>query len=137
MNRNKILIVDDDPVIVKTLSMKLESAGYKVLSAVDGSEAIATTRKEKPSLILLDINFPNDVGVAWDGFGIIAWLQRIHEGKGITPVIVISGGEASKYKNRSLAAGAIAYLQKPINNEEMLALIKKTLSADADKPANV
>ena len=134
-NRKKILVVDDNPVIVETLSMKLASAGYQVLTALDGSEAITAARNEKPSLILLDLNFPNDIGMTWDGFGIIAWLQRIDEGSGRTPVIVISGGEASKYKERSLKAGAIAYFEKPVNNEELLTQIKKILSADAGKPA--
>jgi DNA-binding response OmpR family regulator len=135
MNRQKILIVDDDSVVVAAMSMKLASAGYETLSAVDGSEAISAARKEKPDLILLDVNFPADVGVGWDAFKILAWLQRVDEAKG-TPVVVISGGEAAKFKDRSLKAGAIAYFQKPVNNDELLALIKKTLSTEpAQKPA--
>ena len=96
MNRQKILIVDDNPVIVKTLSMKLTSAGFDVVSTIDASEGIAAARKEKPHLILLDINFPEDVGVAWDGFKIIAWLQRVDENQR-APIIVISGGDAAKF----------------------------------------
>ena len=133
MNRQKILIVDDDPVVVKAMSMKLGPAGYDVVAALDGSEAISAVRKEKPSLILLDVNFPSDLGVAWDGFKVIAWLQRVEESKG-TPVIVISGGEAAKYQARALQAGAVAYLQKPLDNDELLALIKETL-ATPSKPA--
>jgi CheY-like chemotaxis protein len=132
MNQQKILIVDDNPVIIKTLSMKIASAGYQVVSAKDGSEAIAATRKEKPALIVLDISFPEEVGVAWDGFKIIAWLQRIEEAKN-TPIIVISGGDAAKYKDRSLQSGAIAFFQKPIDNEQLLELIKKTLGEGAKK----
>jgi DNA-binding response OmpR family regulator len=128
MNRQKILVVDDDLVIVKAMSMKLKSAGYEVISAADGSGAISAARKEKPDLILLDVNFPTDVGISWDGFQVIAWMQRVDEAKG-TPVIVISGGEAVKFKARALQAGAIAYLQKPIDNDELLALIKQTLAA--------
>ena len=134
MNRQKILVVDDDRVIVKTLSMKLASAGYEVVSALDGSQAIAASRREKPDLILLDIDFPVDVGVVWDGFKIIAWLQRVDEAKG-TPVVVISGSPPAKFKDRALAAGAIAYLQKPINNQELIDLIKKTLGEKAAAPA--
>lgn len=131
MNRPKILVVDDDPVIVKAMSMKLAPAGYEVFSAADGSAAIAAARKEKPDLILLDVNFPNDIGLSWDGFQIIAWLQRVDEAKK-TPVIVISGGDAAKFKNRALQSGAIAYFQKPVNNDELLALIKDTLAASAN-----
>ncbi len=133
MKRQRILIVDDDPVIIKAVSMKLVPAGYEILTAVDGTEGIASARKQKPDLILLDINFPNDVGMSWDGFQVIAWLQRVDEAKG-TPVIVISGGDPAKFKARALQAGAIAYLQKPVNNDELLALIKQTLAAPA-KPA--
>ena len=135
MNRQKILIVDDDPVIVKAMSLKLVPAGYEVVSAGEGSEAISAARKEKPDLILLDLNFPADVGQSWDGFKIIAWLQRVDDAKG-TPVIVISGGDAAKYKARAIQAGAVAYLQKPVNNGELLALIGQTLAASA-KPAAV
>src|ERR1051325_7942102 len=119
MNGQKILIVDDNPVVVKTLSMKRASAGFEMVSATDGSAAISAARKERPALILLDINFPEEIGVAWDGFKIIAWLQRTDEGKG-TPIIVISGGDAAKFKDRSLQAGAIAYFQKPVDNDKLL-----------------
>jgi CheY-like chemotaxis protein len=134
MNSKKILVVDDNAVIVKTLTLKLKSAGYDVLTAMDGSEAVSSARREKPDLILLDISFPPDVahggGVAWDGFRIIEWLHRIDEAKNI-PIIVITGGDASKFKERSLAAGAIAFFQKPINNDELLETIGKTLGSDA------
>ncbi len=134
MNRQKILIVDDDPVIVKAMSMKLASAGYQTISAADASGALTAARKEKPDLILLDINFPIDVGVSWDGFKVIAWLQRIDEAKG-TPVVVISGGDAAKFEKRAIEAGAIAYFQKPVDNDKLIALIKKTLSDSASQPA--
>jgi CheY-like chemotaxis protein len=134
MSRQKILIVDDDAVVIKAMSMKLESAGYEVVAAVEGTEAISAARKEKPDLILLDLNFPADVGVSWDGFKIIAWLQRVDESKG-TPVIVISGGEPAKYKARALQAGAIAYLQKPVNNDELIGLVKLSLTGSA-KPTS-
>ena len=134
MNRPKILIVDDNPVIIATLSIKLRLAGYDVVSAADGSEAIAAARKEKPVLILLDINFPADVGIAWDGFKVIAWLQRLEEVKGV-PVVVISGGDAAKFKDRAIEAGAIAYFEKPVDNNKLLEVINQTLGEKAAKPA--
>src|ERR1043165_3923456 len=111
MSAKKILVVDDNAVVVKSIQMQLSKAGFSVIAATDGSEAISAVRKEKPDLIVLDISFPPDVagggGVAWDGFLIINWLRRIDEAKTI-PVIVITSGEASKYKDKSLQAGAIA-----------------------------
>ena len=134
MNLQKILVVDDNLVIIKTLSMKLASAGYRVVSALDGSEAIAATRKEKPDLILLDINFPKDLGVDWDGFKLIAWLQRMEEAAN-TPIIVISGGDIAKFKDRSLQSGAIAYFQKPIDHVKLIELVKQTLGENPSQPA--
>jgi CheY-like chemotaxis protein len=140
MNQKTILVVDDNEVIIKTLSMKLTSAGYKVLAALDGSEAVGAVRKQKPDLILLDISFPPDVahggGVTWDGFRIIEWLRRIDEAKDI-PIVVITGAEDPKYKERSFATGAVAFFQKPIDNDELLDVIKKTFSERASKPATV
>jgi CheY-like chemotaxis protein len=137
MNGKKILVVDDNPVITATLSMKLKSAGYEVATAVDGSEAVSSARKGKPDLIVLDISFPAEVGgVQWDGFKIIDWLRRLDEAKDV-PVIVITAGDTAKYKDRSLASGAVAFFQKPIDNEGLLNVIQKTLTAGAGKTAAV
>ena len=81
MSRKKILIVDDSVVLLKALSLLLLSKGYQVLTAEDGAAALSTVRREKPDLILLDINFPPDVAhggtVSWDAFRIMDWLRRI------------------------------------------------------------
>jgi len=130
MSQRKILIVDDNEVILKTLSLKLRSNGYEVLTATDGAEAVGTIRRERPDLVLLDISFPPDVahggGVPWDGFLIMNWLRRIEEVKDI-PIMVITGGDAAQYHDRALAAGAVAFFHKPIANEELLDAIHKVL----------
>jgi CheY-like chemotaxis protein len=127
----KILLVDDNSAILKILSFKLKSAGYQVVTAVDGSQAISTARKENPDLILLDIMFPPDVGhgggVGWDAFVIMEWLRRDEEGRK-TPIIIMSGADPAIYKDRSLAAGAVAFFHKPINNLELLEAIHKALT---------
>ncbi len=126
--KKKILVVDDDTVIVKTTSMKLEANGYKAVSANDCSSAIEAVRKEKPDLILLDLTFPPDVGaVAWDGFLLMSWLHRLPEARNI-PVIIMTGQEASKAKDKSMSCGALAYFQKPVNHVELLQVIQKTLA---------
>jgi CheY-like chemotaxis protein len=125
--RKKLLIVDDDPIVRKTTSMKLEAAGYSVVTASDGSSAIHAVRKEKPDLILLDLSFPPDVahggGVPWDGFLIMSWLRRFRDIKRV-PVIVITGAESARNKDRSLTNGAIAYFQKPLDHSALLSAIK-------------
>ena len=137
MNRKKILVVDDSAVILKTLSMKLKSSGYDVLTADDGAVAVSTARRERPDLILLDISFPPDVahggGVPWDGFLIMDWLHRMDEAKDI-PVIIITGGDPEKFKARSMAAGAIGFFHKPLNNDELLAAIRQALGEDPGMP---
>lgn len=137
MNRKKILIVDDNRVVVRALSMKLKTNGYDVLTAEDGSEAVSTTRKQKPDLIVLDISFPPDVahggGVPWDGFLIMEWLRRLDEAQ-TTPIIIITGGEPEKYKEKAMAAGAVSFFQKPVNNDDLLAVIRKTLGEEAPPP---
>ncbi len=57
MKRKKILAVDDDPVVLKALTIKLEAKGYQVVPAVDGSQAVSAVRTQKPDLILLDLTF--------------------------------------------------------------------------------
>src|SRR6516162_10028083 len=61
-NVRRILVVDDDKLILKTTSFKLKAAGYEVLTAEDGGSAIRQVRQLRPDVILLDLNFPPDVG---------------------------------------------------------------------------
>ena len=137
MSRKKILIVDDSVIVVKALSMKLKASGYEVLTAMDGSEAVKIARGLHPDLILLDISFPPDVahggGVPWDGFLIMDWLKRMDEAKHI-PIIIITGGDPEKLKERSLAAGAIAFFSKPINNDDLLASIRLAIGDAEPSP---
>jgi len=134
MNRKKILVVDDSPVILKALSLKLTANGYDVVTAEDGTGAVSAVRNAKPDLIILDLSFPPDVahggGLAWDGFAIMTWLQRLEEAKNL-PIIVITGGDPEKFKERSLAAGAISFFHKPIDNDGLLAVIREALPEGA------
>ena len=123
MNQKKILIVDDNRILLKTDSIKLRAHGYHPLTALDGGEAISTVRRERPDLILLDINFPPDVahggGVSWDGFQVLAWLRRL-EGSRNAPVILMSGADLQRCKNRSLGDSAQGVFRKPLDHEGLL-----------------
>jgi CheY-like chemotaxis protein len=133
-SRKKILVIDDNEIILKTTSMKLQSAGYEVFTALDGSEGVAAVRREKPDLVLLDITFPPDVsGMSWDGFRIMDWLHRVDETQKI-PIIIISGVVEEKNKQRAAGAGAVAFFPKPVNFDEMIKVIRATLSSDAGQP---
>jgi CheY-like chemotaxis protein len=131
----KVLVVDDNEVVVKTICLKLKGAGYQVATAQDGAEAMSIVRMEKPDLILLDITFPPDVaGVPWDGFRIMEWLHRVDDSRRI-PIIIITGGEDIKNKDRAMASGAVAFFHKPINHDDLLKVIRATLSSHEPKSA--
>jgi CheY-like chemotaxis protein len=123
----KILVVDDNEIILKTISLRLQGAGYQVITALDGSEAVSAARKETPDLILLDVSFPPDVGgVEWDGFRIMEWFRRMENVKK-TPVIVITGGDDAKFKERAVSGGAVAFFNKPLDHDDLLKVIRATL----------
>ena len=133
----KILVVDDTLVIRKVVEMKLKANGYQVLAAVDASSAITAIKNEIPDLILLDLLFPPnpmDVGMHWDGFAIIRWLQNMSEANKV-PVIIISGTDPAKFRDRCLAAGATAYLHKPLNMDELISTIHAALGESVSSTA--
>lgn len=130
----KVLVVDDNEVIVKTIAVKFKSAGFEVFTAMEGAEAVAIVRKQRPDLIILDISFPPDVaGVPWDGFRIMDWLNRV-DGSNKIPIIVITGGTGDKDKERAIASGAVGFLSKPIDHDELLKLARSALSAPVTTP---
>jgi CheY-like chemotaxis protein len=132
--QQKVLIVDDNEVIVKTIAVKLNTAGFKTFVALDGAEAVSLVRKERPDLIVLDISFPPDVaGVPWDGFRIMEWLRRVDDSKKI-PIIVITSGAGDKDKEKALAGGAVGFLYKPLDHDELMKMVRATL-APLTKPA--
>lgn len=131
--RRKILIVDDDAVILKALTLKLESAGYAVATATDGADALLGLREEKPDLVLLDINFPPDIahggGVPWDGFLLMRWLRGIEE-VGKVPIVFMTGHDPGGYRDRALACGAAALFHKPIEPTALIATIERILNGN-------
>jgi CheY-like chemotaxis protein len=126
----KILVVDDNEIILKTISLKLQGAGYQVVTALDGAEAVAAARREAPDLVLMDISFPPDVGgVEWDGFRIMEWFRRLEAVKK-TPVIIITGGQDAASKDRAVSSGALAFFHKPIDHDDLLKVIRSALGGN-------
>ena len=130
MSPKKILIVDDDAVFVQALSLLLQAKGYQVLTAEDGASTISRVRREKPDLILLDLNFPPDVShggaVNWNGFRIMEWLRRMEEAKGV-PIIVVTVADSAKDQDRCRAPEVAGFFRKPVDNAELLHTIRKAL----------
>jgi len=119
----KILLVDDDPDLVRALRLRLRANNYEVATASDGYAAIASAQKERPSLIILDLGLP--VG---DGFVVLERLQNSDTLAGI-PVIVLSARDPQSNEERALKAGAAAFFQKPADNDELLNVIRVSLGS--------
>jgi CheY-like chemotaxis protein len=127
----KILVIDDNPIIQRAIYFQFRDLGYKVLMSGDITGALTLVRAEKPDVILLDINFPNEYSTTSeprDGFWATKWLRTMDEAKN-TPVILISTADPAEAEPRALAVGAAAFLPKPLDKEKLLAAIQKAMGA--------
>jgi len=114
---NKILIVDDDPVIRNYLDNLLKDNGYETALAEDAKQALELVNSQAFDLITLDLEMPGEWGSRF-----FSRLDRDKKKKNI-PVIVISGMSGNKYAIRK----AVASLSKPFDREELLKIVKETL----------
>jgi len=130
MPRPKILLVDDDPDLLRALRLRLRANNYEVTTASDGYAAIAAAQKERPSPIILDLGLP--VG---DGFVVLDRLQNSDALAGI-PVIVLSARDPQNNEEKALKAGAAAFFQKPADNDELLNVIRVSLGPAAPQPGS-
>lgn len=121
LRKPKILVVDDDPDLVKALRVRLRANNCEVVTAGDGYSVIATAQKERPDLILLDLGMP-----AGDGFVVLERLQG-NDALSSIPVIVLTARDPQSSEERALKAGAAAFFQKPVDNEELLNVIRVSL----------
>jgi len=121
MSNKTILIVDDDPDVRLGLNIRLKANHYNVIFAADGMASIAEARKHMPDLIILDLGLP-----AGDGFSVMERLKAI-DALALIPVIVMSARDPSANRERALKADAKAFLQKPVDNAKLLAVIRKVL----------
>lgn len=123
INRPKIMVVDDDPDLRQALSVRLRANNFDTVNVCDGYSAIAMAQKEKPHLIILDLGLP-----AGDGFAVLKNLRQYPALSGI-PVIVLTARDPESNEKRTLESGAVAFFQKPADNEELLGVIRASLQA--------
>jgi DNA-binding response OmpR family regulator len=124
--KKKILVVDDERDIVKALMIRLQGAGYDVVSAFDGAQGVFMAHKEKPDLIILDIRMP-----AGDGFGVAQRLKHSMHTFTI-PIIFLTGSPERNAEEKASALGARFYIKKPYDPEELLDAIKRALEKDSE-----
>ena len=115
----KVLIVDDEPAILRFLRTSLGAHGYQVSEAEDGAGALKEARRSPPDLLVLDLGLP-DI----DGFEVIT---RLREAGSAVPIIVLSSRSDEGGKVKALDLGADDYLTKPFGVEELLARIRAAL----------
>jgi len=118
MEKTHILVVDDDPAILRLLCTNLKARGYKVSTAMDGEESLEEVEKDFVDLIILDLMMPKLDGVEV--------CRRIREWSNV-PIIVLSARGDEKDKVKCLELGADDYLTKPFGIAELMARIKTAL----------
>ncbi len=115
MKQYCVLVVDDEPRIVKFLTLRLKASGYEVLTACNGWEALEVVQSQEPDLVVLDVVMPG-----MDGF---ETLKRVRAVSAV-PVIILSAKGANADKVRGLGLGADDYLAKPFSPDELVARIE-------------
>jgi two-component system alkaline phosphatase synthesis response regulator PhoP len=115
---SRILVVDDDPAIVKLVRAYLEQAGYQVLVAYDGNKALHIARHDKPDLVVLDLMLPE-----MDGWDVCRALRKESE----VPVIMLTARVEESDKLVGLELGADDYVTKPFSPRELVARVRTVL----------
>ena len=119
MITERILIVEDDPVILEGLEEKLGREGYEIASARDGEEAKEKLSEEPPDLVILDLMLPRV-----DGLSVLRWFREHNTD---VPVLILSARGQEGDKVEGLRAGADDYLAKPFGLDELIARIEALL----------
>jgi DNA-binding response OmpR family regulator len=117
----KILVIDDDQDLVRALGTRLRAEGFLFVAAGDGVMAVAAARREQPDLIILDLGLPGG-----DGYQVLGRLKTLMSTSS-TPVIVLSARDPKVHEERSRAAGADAFLQKPAESATLMAEVRRLL----------
>lgn len=123
----KILVVDDERHIVRLVQVNLERAGYQVIAAFDGKEALKKIGSEKPDLVVLDVMMPY-----MDGFQVLKQMKAEAATKDI-PVIMLTAKAQDADVFRGWASGVDMYLTKPFNPLELMTFVKRIFEAAGEE----
>ncbi len=126
MPAHKILVVEDSPTARRATVDMLEGAGYEVITATDGEEALARAAEHQPHAVVLDIVLPKK-----NGYQV---CRRLKEDKSSrTPVLMLTAKDQERDRIWGQKQGADAYLAKPVNREELIRSIDELLSISASQ----
>jgi two-component system KDP operon response regulator KdpE len=125
----KVLVVDDEPQILRALRINLSVGGYEVITASTGAAALRAAAEERPDVVILDLGLPDMSGIEVIG-GLRGWLM--------SPVIVLSARTDSSEKVKALDVGADDYVTKPFGMDEFLArlraAVRRGATVETDEP---
>ena len=121
----KILLVDDESAILEIFEKRLELEGYEVITAMDGEEALAKARQEKPDLIILDLMLPK-----MDGYKVCSFLKKDSRSTNI-PIVIVTARVQDNEQKLAYECGANAYFTKPFESAELMKKIKSLVQPSA------
>jgi DNA-binding response OmpR family regulator len=124
--RHSILSVDDERDVTELLRFHLTKAGYEVLTASSGREAIETIRCRRPDLVLLDLMLPDIVG-----FGVCEIL-RCNAATAAIPIIILSAWETADARNVGMELGALDYVTKPFSPRDLVERVDRLFRSCSD-----
>jgi len=127
--RTTILIVEDDPAILRGVSDALAFKGYAVLTAERGDRGLAAALSGSPDLVLLDVLMPG-----MDGFAV---LHELRKSRPQLPVIMLTARGAEEDRVRGLNEGADDYVVKPFSATELVARVEAVLRRSAERPSDI
>jgi DNA-binding response OmpR family regulator len=126
MNRKRILLVEDDPVVLKIMESRLLAEGFEVIAATDANQAMKSAQEKKPDLMVLDLTLINDTALngILDGFGLLHWL-RYTSGDTDFPVIIHTADTSPKVDLKAAACKVCAVFRKGDNLNELVKAVRK------------
>jgi two-component system, OmpR family, alkaline phosphatase synthesis response regulator PhoP len=122
----KILVVDDERHIVRLVEVNLQRAGYQVVTAYDGVEALEKVKSEKPDMLVLDVMMPRK-----DGFEVLSELQG-NPATADIPVIMLTAKAQDADIFKGWQSGVSSYLTKPFNPRELLTFVERIFQSMAE-----
>ena len=130
-DKPRVLLVDDEPSILKIVGKRLEVEGFEVLVAMDGQDALAKARTERPQVIVLDLMLPK-----LNGYEVCTLLKQDPRYQK-TPIIIFTAKTHATNEQMAMECGANAYVCKPFSGQELVEKIRALIAAAAAQPGPV